>query len=286
MSSAFSFLDSMQLLPVSGFQKQGIGLGWAGKFMMRTFSKCFFGAAAGLLAAPLIGWSVAVMLSRFGVTRFVLESPFGGVLTLSCKEGIPGVPLQLGGGVAVVVGIFISYLLVRLNLRWSKGWQVTGATLLCCAGCYTWLMWDGPMPKPIPMEKLLPHPGVVCMPREQVFEACMDNPFSKVADWPVRLIELKDAECSMSWAREHETEIRANWEKLKPVREWIDRVNRFEAFDDYVDDFSKPILRFQPLRQFAWSSRKETPLWQLSISVKCSRFPTACSKEAVVWLLL
>lgn len=104
--------------------------------------------------------------------------------------------------------------------------------------------------------QLLPKAGVHRTPREFVLEATNDPKFGHAKDWPTSWIVWGKDEPSPEWLHAHAAEIRANWEQLAPVRDWVRRANNYEGFDDYCDSFGSPIPAFKPLRAFSYASHQ------------------------------
>lgn len=195
---------------------------------------------------------MAVFSSQHGVAKAEFALPFGLWVKLGQTGDLPATALWLGLGIAAVSVILLPWFFIRLMQRQYLGRHIASAALATALGCYAWLAWDGPLPEAIPAARLEPHPGVTCLPREIVLEATKDNQFGQAENWPDPAISFDEANFTNAWAVAHETEIRANCDKLQPVKAWADQVIHAEAYDDYVDSIEKPLLMFRPIRQLTF----------------------------------
>jgi len=216
---------------------------------------------AALAVAPLGVWCGIVALSQYRAVSAIIHEFLNPILSQytytdnAAESG--GVALLWGGiGITLVAAIIVACLLLRFSSK-SRFGVFLSITMFISAGIgYGWLMWDEPLLPPIDSAQLLPKSGLRRTPRELVLEATNDPQFGHAKNWPTPSIVWEKDDPSPKWLHEHAAEIRAHWEQLAPVLDWVRRVNNYEGFDDYTDAFTSPIIAFKPLREFAYASRQ------------------------------
>ncbi len=226
---------------------------------MKNLLQRLLGFLSAIVAAPLVAWFVTVFVEHQGLRRVDLSFAIAarGSIDLAISQKASDLPAPQWAA-AIVIGLAVAFLFI-IAAAVLLGWllprtraQHTPAliVLVGAAAGYVWLAWDEALPPAVDAALLQPNPGVARAPRELALIGTKDPQFGHAIEWPQTLSTPYEEDPSEEWLRQHADTIRADWQTLEPVRDWVRQINAQKGFDDYCTAYAEPIPHFKPLQQF------------------------------------
>lgn len=183
---------------------------------------------AALLAAPLLGWGIAVAANNVGI------------------ELLPA--LVAGGAVALLAFAGMIIFLSQASLRSRPLLLGSGGFILGSVVIYGCLIAAPALPAEFANQNHRPSSAMQRTPRELALEATTDRQHGRVASWPKSGLKPPVKGPWKDWLLKNSETIETAWTRIAPARDWMRRVNACEGYDDYYEQVDSPRLSVPQVR--------------------------------------